>query len=84
MKRIIMGFVWFLVLYFGILGIGGAIVGSAAGTGKKHLNQGYQAGYAVGEVFGKKYSELILLIAIGGAAVGTLTGALPGTKPKAK
>jgi hypothetical protein len=82
MRRIMMGFVWFVVLYFGILGASGAIVGSAAGSGAKTFNQGYQAGHAAGQEFGQKYGALILLIALGGAVVGTLTGALPGTKRK--
>ena len=81
MKRICIGFVWFLLLYFGMLGIGGAILGSAAGSREKSVNRGYQAG---GEEFAHKYGEFILLIAVGGAALGTFTGRLPGTKPKAK
>ena len=84
MKRILMGFIWFVVLYFGILGVCGAIVGSAAGSGEKTVNRGYQAGHAAGQEFGNKYGALILLIAFGGAAVGTFTGRLPGTKPKPK
>jgi len=92
MKRIIMGFVWFVVLYFGIAafggGIAGAIEGAKAGSGEKSFNQGfnqgYQAGYTGGQEFRTKYASLILLIAFGGAVVGTFTGRLPGTKPKAK
>jgi hypothetical protein len=92
MKRITMGFVWFVVLYFGIAafggGIAGAIEGAKAGSGEKSFNQGfnqgYQAGYTGGQEFRTKYDSLILLIAFGGAVVGTFTGKLPGTKPKAK
>ena len=84
MKRIMLGFVWFILLYFGMLGAGGAIVGSVAGRAQQNFDQGYQAGYTAGEVFGKKYGTWILLIAFSGATLGTLTGALPGTKRKAK
>ena len=84
MRRIMMGMVWFLLLYFGMLGIGGAILGSAPGYREKHFDQGYRAGHAAGQEFGNKYREIILLLAVGGAAVGTFTGRLPGTKPKAK
>jgi len=54
MKRIIMGFVWFLLIYFGMLGIGGAFLGSVAGSREKNVHQGYQAGHAAGQEFGKK------------------------------
>ncbi|MDR4469865.1 MAG: hypothetical protein MRJ68_16470 [Nitrospira sp.] len=92
MKRIIMGLVWFIILYFGILvfggGIAGAIEGAKAGSGEKSFNQGfnqgYQAGYTGGQEFRTKYASVILLIAFGGAVVGTFTGRLPGTKLKAK
>lgn len=92
MRRMIMGFVWFVVLYFGIAafggGIAGAIEGAKAGSGEKSFNQGfnqgYQAGYTAGEEFRAKYASLILLIAFGGAVVGTFTGKLPGTKSRAK
>lgn len=84
MRRIMMGFVWSLLLYFGMLGIGGAVLGSAAGFRETHVDQGYRAGHAAGQEFGNKYREIILLIAVAGAAIGTFTGRLPGTKPKAK
>jgi hypothetical protein len=92
MKRIVMGFVWFIVLYFGIAafggGIAGAIQGAKAGSGEQSFNQGFNQGYQVGHTAGQefrtKYASLILLIAFGGAVVGTFTGRLPGTKPKEK
>ena len=80
MRRLVMGFVWFVVLYFGILGAGSAIVGSTARSGGKNIEQGVLAGHTGGEEFGRKYGTLILLVAIGGAALGTATGRLPGTK----
>lgn len=83
MKRLTMGFLWFLVLYFGIAGIGGALLETAAGNSGKNVHQGYRAGYAAGEAFNRKYGTFILIVAAGGAALGTITGRLPGTKPKA-
>lgn len=92
MKRIIMSFVWFVILYFGIAVLGGGIVGAIegakAGSGEKSFSQGfnqrYQAGHTGGQEFGTKYASLILFFAFGGAVVGTFTGRLPGTRPKAK
>jgi hypothetical protein len=83
MKRIAMGFVWLVVLYFGILGIGGALLGGSAGSEGKNFDQGYQAGHAIGVGFGKQYGTLVLIVAISGAVLGTMSGLLPGTKRKA-
>jgi hypothetical protein len=84
MKRIMVGVVWFVILYFGILGAGGAILGSLAGSTQKNTHKGYQAGYTAGEEFGRNYGTFILFAALGGAALGTMTGTLPGTKAKRK
>lgn len=62
----------------------GAIEGADAGSREKSFNQGYQAGYTVGNEFRTKYASLILLIAFGGGSGWYVPGALPGTKPKAK
>jgi hypothetical protein len=80
MRRLVIGFVWFVVLYFGILGAGGAIVGTMKGSGGKNPAHGYQAGYAAGEEFGKQYGTVVLFVALGGAVLGTATGRLPGTR----
>ncbi len=77
-----MGLLWCLVLYFGIVGIGGALIGAMAGSGGNNTQQGYQTGYASGEAFNKKYGTLILIVAAGGAVIGTVTGRLPGTRSK--
>lgn len=82
MRRIAMGLLWCLVLYFGIVGIGGALIGATAESGGKSVQQGYRTGYAAGEAFSKKYGTLILIVAAGGAALGTVTGRLPGTRSK--
>ena len=84
MKRIVIGFLWFLVLYFGIVGIGGAIVGTVARQGAKNPRQSHQTGYAASEAFGKKYGMAILIVAASGAALGTATGRLPETRPKVR
>jgi hypothetical protein len=84
MKRIVVGVTWFVILYFGILGAGGAILGSLAGSTQKNTHKGYQAGYTAGEEFGKNYGTFVLFAALGGAALGTMTGTLPGTKAKRK
>lgn len=82
MRRLVMGFIWFVILYFGILGAGRAIVGSTTGSGGKNPTHGYQAGYAAGEEFVRKYGTAVLVVALGGAVLGTATGRLPGTKRK--
>jgi len=80
MRRFVMGFAWFVVLYFGILGAGGATVESTAGSGGNKFEQGVLAGHAGGEAFGRKYGTVILFVALGGAVLGTATGRLPGTR----
>lgn len=82
MRRLVIGFAWFVVLYFGILGAGGAIMGSTTRSGGSSFDQGFLAGRAGGEAFGKKYGTVILFVALGGAALGTATGRLPGTRRK--
>jgi len=82
MKRIAAGFLWFLVLYFGITGLGGAVVETIEGQGLKNTRQGYQARFAAGQAFGKKYGTIIVIVAASAAALGTVTSRLPGTKPK--
>ncbi|MDH4097470.1 MAG: hypothetical protein OEW25_02175 [Nitrospira sp.] len=82
MKRIAMGLLWSLILYFGIVGIGGALIGAMAGSGGKNVQQGYRAEYAAGEAFSKQYGTFILIVAASGAALGTVTGRLPGTRSK--
>ena len=84
MKRILMGFIWFVVLYIGTLAFIGGIIGgiSASGSGAKNYHEGAQVGHAAGEEFGKKYGGLLFLLSIGAAGLGTFTGILPGTKRK--
>jgi len=83
-KRIVVGAFWLLVLYFGIIGIGGAIVGTVAGQGALNTRQPHQTGYVASEAFGKKYGMVILIVAASGAALGTATGHLPGARAKAR
>ena len=78
MRRFVAGFVWFLVLYFGIIGAGGAILAAITG-GSQNFTKQYRS---AGEAFGRKYGSTILFVTLGVAALGTATGRLPGTKPK--
>lgn len=65
MKRIIMGFVWFIVLYFGILafggGLAGAIEGAKAGSGEKSFNQGFNQGYQAGYTGGSRIQDQVCI-----------------------
>lgn len=78
MRRLILGFVWFLVLYFCIIGAGGAN-DAAINGGSQNFTKQYRS---AGEAFGRKYGTPILLVTIGVAVLGTATGRLPGTKAK--
>ncbi|MET0332910.1 MAG: hypothetical protein ABW190_01460 [Rhizobacter sp.] len=90
MKRIFFGIVWFLVLGFGGLVLGGAVVGAMAGSqvNATNMSDGYTKGQQAGEVagaeFGRKYAGVILIGALVISVVGTATGVLPGTKKKPK
>jgi hypothetical protein len=82
MKRVLMGIVWFIVLYLGVLIIGGAIVGALAGAGQPNPQQAAQAGRLAGNDFGQTYGALILIGSLLVAIAGSVTGILPGTKKK--
>ncbi|MDR3415367.1 MAG: hypothetical protein P4L83_04195 [Nevskia sp.] len=91
MRRIAMGFVWFLVLWIGIGALGGGVAGTfaeqevaARGKETRTFAQGYGTGYAAGQQFGRKYGGFIMLGALFIAVIGTIAGVLPGTKPKSK
>lgn len=74
MRKIIFGFLWFLVFWFGSLIIGGMVVGGLAGARVQNAQQGYVAGQAAGQEFGKQYGTPIL--------IGAASGFLPGTTKK--
>ena len=88
MKRVAIGIVWFVALWFGTLVVGSSIAGGIAGSkvnavsGADGYTKGQVAGRNAGAEFGRNYGSIILfgaaLIAIG----GTIAGILPGTKRK--
>ena len=84
MRRIAMGFVWFLVIHFLTNGVGGAFFGAlnAAKTGATGFASGAQAGYAGGVYFRQHYGIYTLLFSIFVSVVGTWGAILPGTKKK--
>ncbi len=84
MKRILLGCVWFVVIYLVVSAIGGGIVGAMAGSGTGGFEEGYGAGSQAGQEFGEKWGTLILVGSLLIAIAGTATGILPGTKKTTK
>ncbi len=89
MKRVILGFVWFLVIWFGTLIIGGAMAGALAGSqvgASSSVSESYEKGYAAGQQagaeFASRFGRIIFIGALVIAVGGTIAGVLPGTKPK--
>ncbi|MGR8940244.1 MAG: hypothetical protein ACU83V_00500 [Gammaproteobacteria bacterium] len=88
MKKAVVGFVWFLVLYLGAFGIGVAVIGGIAGANAKgasaydEIDDAYAAGYQAGAEFGKRYRRIFFGGALILAIAGTVTGRLPGTKDR--
>lgn len=83
MKKILMGVVWFFVLYLGLCTLGGAIVGGIAGYKEGqagHPERATQAGTIAGAEFGRKYGIFMLLGVLVLSVAGTAAGILPGTK----
>jgi hypothetical protein len=87
-KRIVFGMIWFVVIWFGGLVLGGSIAGAIAGSQVKATNitDGYAKGQQVGQVagaeFGQKYGVAIFIGALVLSIGGTAIGLLPGTKKK--
>ncbi len=82
-RRVLMGVVWFFVLWFLARIVLGAIVGASAGAhaaGTPSYTNGYNAGQAAALLFFQKYGLLVLLGALATAVAGTLSGFLPGTR----
>lgn len=84
MKRVIFGIVWFVVLWFGILIGGSAVVGGVAASKVQGQQQGASAGERAGREFGERYGAVILFGALAVAVVGSAAGVLPGTKTPRK
>ena len=85
MRRLLMGFVWFVVL----LNLAGLLVGAIVlgmiGIPYTDNTANYDAAHTVGETLGRQYGVPVFLVTLGLAVVGTLRGWYPGTRkaPKA-
>jgi hypothetical protein len=87
-RRILFGTLWFVVIAFGTLIVGGAIAGGAAlaknpppsGSFREGFEDGSQVGAVAGAEFRARYRWPIFGVALGFAIAGTATGFLPGTK----
>jgi hypothetical protein len=87
MKRVFFTFLWFVVIYFGALAIGGGVAGALAqsqATANSDQNpsvsQAYAKGHAAGSEFARRFSGMILLGALAASIGGGTMGILPGTK----
>jgi len=84
-RKIIFGLIWFVVIYFLALVIGGAIAGSLSGM--QAAQEGispYEAGSIAGQKFGNTYGAIIFWSILILAVLGSTFGILPGTKLKKK
>lgn len=83
-KRILIGLVWFVGIWFLARVVCGAIVGGIASSHLAAQVVGQAQGYAVGQraaiEFFQQYGLLVLLGSLAAAVVGTITGVLPGTR----
>ena len=74
MRKVVFGFVWFVVFYFGICIVAGAVAGASAGD--------VDAARVAGEQLVSENLPLIIgasvTLAVGGAALGLL----PGTRDR--
>ena len=79
-KRIVMGFVWFVVLYFGACCVTGAVAGGIAGSNDPaHASE---AGARAGQQAVLALRGYFLLGSLGLSVVGASLGILPGTRIK--
>jgi hypothetical protein len=76
MKKAVIGFLWFLGLYFGTSSLLGTVVGYKAASEGQNPDEIYQTAYEAGESLGIP----IFLLSAGVAITGTATKKLPGTK----
>jgi len=91
-RRLMFGFLWFLVLWSSSLFVGGVVAGGIAGArlaGAPHppgsfpsFGSGFEAGRMVGQDLRRNYGILFALGAFATAMAGTLLGVFPGTRPK--
>lgn len=80
MKRLLLGIGWFVLLWLGGMMVGGAVAGAIATSANPDPSRAVQTGTDAGARFAVQYGGLVQLGAIAVAAIGTLTGLLPGTK----
>ncbi|MBV1876374.1 MAG: hypothetical protein KUG79_01910 [Pseudomonadales bacterium] len=78
MKKFSFALLWFMVLSFSCLFLGGLIVGAIAGNSDPANSTA--AGAAAGQAFSEKYTGRIFLLTLVTVSIGTLNGWLPGTK----
>ena len=93
MRRVLVGMLWILAFWIGIVMLGGGIVGAIAGAKAGMQTQGgviegwkagRTAGRPAGHEFGRKYTGFIFLGSVILGIAGTVTGILPGTKKSKK
>lgn len=90
MRRVLFGIFWFGILWVALMVVGGGIAGSmtAGPAGKPGENfregsgHGTGAGDAASGEFAEKYGTHVLFAAAALAALGTIAGKLPGTRPQ--
>ncbi len=81
-RRIVLGIIWFVVLYFlGCFGVG-AIAGGIAGASIEPGQNAAEVGSKAGAAATQACLPLIALGALVLASVGSFLGFLPGTRPK--
>jgi hypothetical protein len=80
MRRFLVGAGWCFLLWLGATMVGGMIVGVIAVSASDDPARAAQAASEAGSAFGLRYGNLVLLASIAIAAVGTVTGWLPGTR----
>lgn len=80
MKRILMGIVWFVVIYIGSCVAIGMVAGAVAGANDPAHAQ--EAGKAIATKIIQPYIPYLLGGSLLLAIIGTVTGFLPGTKKR--
>jgi hypothetical protein len=79
LKRILMGFVWLIVVYFVLCFVTGAVAGGIAGS--RDPEHASEAGRVAGQQAVLAVRGYLMLGALGTAVIGTWLGFLPGTRP---
>lgn len=82
MKRVLMGLVWFAVLYMGGCMLVGAIAGGMAGS--QNPADVHEAAKVAAEQAVRPHIRQIVVVSLLLSVVGTITGFLPGTSNKQK